>query len=185
MNFGLAFKLLWVGWLLYWIVCAYGNKRTVERPRSPWRPLFVIGLVVLLLLFHGRSQLWDKQVLPGSFALSTLGLALCAVGLAFAIWARNILGTNWSANPVLKENHELITSGPYRYVRHPIYTGLLLAIFGTALASGTFGSFILFIYVAVGLHFKAKVEEGLMLRQFPDAYPEYTRKTKSIIPFIL
>ena len=76
-------------------------------------------------------------------------------------------------------------AGPYRYVRHPIYTGLLLAIFGTVLASGRVLDFIILAYLLIDTHFKAKIEESLMLRQFPDSYPAYQQKTKAIIPFVL
>jgi protein-S-isoprenylcysteine O-methyltransferase Ste14 len=111
-------------------------------------------------------------------------LALTAGGLGFAMWARRALGTNWSALPGLKKDHELIERGPYRLVRHPIYTGLLLAIFGTCLAGGRVWNLSVVVMAALLLIVKLKAEEALLTRQFPDAYPQYQRRVRAIIPFL-
>jgi protein-S-isoprenylcysteine O-methyltransferase Ste14 len=185
MNFGSAFLGLWIFWLLYWIVSARGTKRTVYQPRSAIRFAVLVGFIILLVLSRHGPPWLRRDLYSPTTAVKTFGLVLCVAGLAISIWARRILGTNWSANPTLKEGHELIILGPYRYVRHPIYSGLLLALVGTVLAGAGLIDFILFAYVAIGLHFKSKIEESLMLRQFPDAYPAYQQKTKAIIPFVL
>ncbi|MGA2051724.1 MAG: isoprenylcysteine carboxylmethyltransferase family protein [Opitutales bacterium] len=186
MHFAHPFFALWIFWGLYWLVSSSGTKRTLHRARSRGRFLALLVFIALLALGHnGRLPWLFVPLYHPSDSLEILGLILCASGIAFAIWARNILGTNWSAQPTLKENHELITTGPYRYVRHPIYTGLLLAILGTVIASGRTFDFIILAYLLIDTHFKAKTEESLMLRQFPDAYPAYRNQTKAIIPYVL
>lgn len=185
MHFSHPFYALWIFWGLYWLASSSGTKRTTYRVRSRRRVL-ALAVIIFLLIFGKSSFPWLLHHLyEPSHALEILGLILCASGIAFAIWARNILGTNWSAQPTLKEGHELIMTGPYRYVRHPIYTGLLLAIFGTVIASGRILDFIILAYLLIDTHFKARTEESLMLQQFPDAYPAYQKQTKAIIPFVL
>jgi len=111
------------------------------------------------------------------------GVILCAAGIAFAIWARVHLGRNWGVPMSLREGHELITSGPYRFVRHPIYTGILLAALGSGLTAGTWW-FVAFTLFFAYFSYSAKIEEREMLRQFPDQYPEYKRRTRGmIVPF--
>ena len=108
-----------------------------------------------------------------------LGILLCAGGIAFAIWARTILGTNWSGIATVKENHELICRGPYSLVRHPIYTGLLLAYVGTAVALWpTAGGVIMLAALISAAWIKSRQEEQLMRRQFPDAYGAYRQKVR-------
>ena len=180
------FFVLWIFWIIYWIASSSGTKRTVHTARSRGRSFAFLVIIALLILSNDGRLPWLMRHLyePGR-ALEIFGLILCAGGIAFAIWARRYLGTNWSAQPTLKEGHELIMTGPYRYVRHPIYTGLLLAIFGTVLASGRIFDFLVLAYLVIDTHFKAKIEESLMLQQFPDTYPAYRAKIKAIIPFVL
>ena len=114
-------------------------------------------------------------------------MILCAGGFAVAIWARTILGRNWSGIATVKENHELICRGPYKIVRHPIYTGLVLAVLGTFIAAWpTVGGVILVVAMILALWIKAQQEEKLMRGQFPEAYPAYRKRVRSgIIPFLL
>ena len=107
-----------------------------------------------------------------------------ATGLAFAIWARHTLGRNWSGNPTVKEGHELVETGPYRLVRHPIYTGFLLAIAGTGIGRGQVRQLFIFGTAFVLLWAKLRIEESLMLRQFPQTYPGYMKRTKALVPFL-
>ena len=111
------------------------------------------------------------------------GVLICATGMAFAFWARVHLGRNWGVPMSLREGHELVTTGPYRLVRHPIYAGILLACLGSGLAADNrwfFGFLLFFAYFS----YSARVEEAAMMRQFSDQYPEYRRKTRgSILPF--
>src|SRR6185312_13977721 len=106
-------------------------------------------------------------------------------GIAIAIWARRILGTNWSALVTLKEGHTLIRRGPYAYVRHPIYSGILLAAAGTFLAVlPTLQGIISFCLLFVGFRLKSRLEERVLSQQFPDEYPQYFREVKALVPFI-
>ena len=110
---------------------------------------------------------------------------LCAIGLAFAIWARVTLGSNWSGVVTLKEGHELVERGPYRFVRHPIYTGILTMFFATALAQGHLSGFAGTLLMFASFWIKLRDEEKLMLRQFDERYTEYQQRVKRIIPFVL
>ena len=110
---------------------------------------------------------------------------LCIAGLAFCVWARATLGRNWSGTITLKEGHELIERGPYRLVRHPIYTGLLAMFLATALAFGHLGGVVAVILAFASFWIKLSEEEKLMLQQFPDQYRSYQQRVKCIIPFVL
>ncbi len=112
-----------------------------------------------------------------------MGIVLCAAGLGLAVWARVMLGRNWGEPMSLKEGHELVTAGPYCLVRHPIYTGILLAMLGSAVAVGS-GWLLILVAVLPYLVYSARTEEGLMMEQFPTEYPKYKKRTKALIPFV-
>jgi len=117
-------------------------------------------------------------------AQQLVGILLCCAGVAFAFWARVHLGRNWSPVPTLKEGHELITTGPYRLVRNPIYTGLLFALLGSALAYGLLYYVILLVFTVVFVY-RVFAEDRLMMQQFPNTYPAYRQKTKALIPYVV
>lgn len=112
-----------------------------------------------------------------------VGVWLCVAGIGFAVWARVYLGRNWGMPMSLRQGHELVTSGPYAYVRHPIYTGLMLAMIGSAVTEGLLWLLLFAFYFAYFL-VGARTEEKMMVAQFPDAYPAYRRRTKMLIPFV-
>jgi protein-S-isoprenylcysteine O-methyltransferase Ste14 len=116
-------------------------------------------------------------------ALNILGLTLAAAGVALAIWARFYLGRNWGMPLSIKENPELVTTGPYAYIRNPIYTGILLALLGSSLIIWWW--FVIFAWSAVYFVYASRGEEKIMLREFPDTYPAYKARTKMLVPFIL
>jgi len=125
------------------------------------------------------------RILPDSEVVKMLGTVFCASGIAFAIWARVTLGRNWSANPTIKEGHELITRGPYHFVRHPIYTGILLGLLGSlVLEGGEVRDALMYLFIVIGLRLKSRIEEKFMLQTFPGQYPHYCRRVKAIIPFV-
>ena len=185
MNYGKINAALWIFWLLYWIVSARGTKKTLQRGDQGRR--FVAFIFVIFIgwgIYHSRNRELNLRILPDTVPLQQLGTVCCAAGVLFAIWARRILGANWSAAPTIKENHELVTAGPYEFVRHPIYTGLLLALFGSVvLARGRVRDLVAFALAVVLLWMKLKIEERLMKTAFPDTYPAYKRRTKALIPF--
>ena len=114
-----------------------------------------------------------------------LGAALTVVGVAFAVWARLRLAGNWSSDVTLKRDHELIVDGPYRWVRHPIYTGILVALIGTGLAVGEWRAAVAVVLAGAAWWRKLTIEEGVMRRQFGDAYIRYAGRTRALIPFVL
>ena len=178
------FGVLWGGWLLYWLVSARGNKPTVTRRSRRWLVVPLAVAVVGWLVSRHLGDYGSRPLVPAGRLSQYLGLAITAAGLGFSIWARLTLGTNWSGMPTIKKDHELIQRGPYGLVRHPIYTGLLVAIFGTCLADGRVGSFAVFGTMVIMLIVKLKTEEALMLHQFPDQYRDYQRRVKALVPFI-
>jgi len=174
--------ILWAAFYIYWLVSAKSAKRNVRsnRTHAAYRILFI---VIVLALFSQRREFRQFVIAIPIPPLSVCGLIICAIGLSLAVWARKYLGRNWGMPMSVKEDPELVTTGPYRYVRHPIYSGMLLAMLGSALASGVLW---LIVFVFFGTYFviSARAEERLMLRQFPEEYPEYRAKTKAIVPFV-
>jgi len=184
MHFSALYAALWFVLAAYWVYAAWGNKKTAHGLNPVWR-LLAIAAVAGLAFGFGSHPFGLGRFVPSSPLIQALGLASCAGGVAFAIWARRSLGRNWSGNPTIKEDHELIVSGPYRIVRHPIYSGFLLAAAGTVLGSGKVRDLLFLAVIVTACAAKIRIEESLMMRQFPDAYPEYRRRTKAVIPWIL
>jgi protein-S-isoprenylcysteine O-methyltransferase Ste14 len=168
-----------------WLTLAFRTKRTVARSGGMGR-LAVVAVLLAIVLARpmARTSLHSRLWAPSS-DLSLLALVLVVAGAAFAIWARLTIGTNWSGTVTLKEDHELIQRGPYRVVRHPIYTGLLFMGLGAALQFAESYSFVLLVVVTIMFAFKMRLEEKLMTQNFPDQYPAYRRRVKAIIHFIL
>jgi protein-S-isoprenylcysteine O-methyltransferase Ste14 len=176
--------VFWGIFILYWGISALFAKRYAHRGTSGILMRFAI-VIVVLLLFRFTSletlvvQAQDYLLFP---AIHWLGVALCACGISFAIWARIYLGRNWGMPMSLKQDAELVTTGPYAYVRHPIYTGMILAVFGTALVVVWWA--IAFVIVVGYFTWAGKREEKIMLNEFPNSYPDYMKRTKMLIPFV-
>jgi protein-S-isoprenylcysteine O-methyltransferase Ste14 len=182
-----AITILWLGWASYWLIAAASAKRTRRRESLASRffhlaPLF-LG-VFLLSSPRIASPYLTARYLPPNYAFFWFGFILVALGLAFAIAARVWLGGNWSGTVTLKENHELIRTGPYRFVRHPIYTGILLAILGTAIAQGEWRGLIALALIAAGFIRKIRVEECFLSQEFGGAYARYQREVPTLVPLI-
>lgn len=181
---------LWLIFIACWAVMAMGAKRTVGLRfwgREIGLRLGVLVLIVLALRIPAvRHVLHDARGHAAGISplLGLGGVVLCALGIAFAIYARVHLGRNWGMPMTRKENPELVSSGPYAYVRHPIYTGILVAVFGSAIGTSPFW---LIPFALLGIYFvySARSEEKLMLEQFPEQYPQYMRRTKMLVPFVL
>ena len=168
----------WAAFWVYWLLAASTAKASTRTRRS--RPAGALVIVVILLV----RTLGTNSLTVHSTALKVVGVVLFVAGLALAVWARIYLGRNWGMPMTEREEPELVTSGPYRFVRHPIYSGILLAILGSGLATSLYW---LIALPALGIYFvySARVEERLMTTSFPSAYPGYKARTKLLIPFVL
>ena len=170
----------WLIFLLYWTISARSVKPTEERPHGLSRYWHYVLLIVGALLLNIPISPLNFILVPRSAVVSILS-SLCAVsGLAIAL-----IADNWSSVVTFKRDHELITRGIYHYMRHPIYTGVLLMFLATVLLVGTLGAVLGLLIIFVGLWIKSKQEEALMERHFPAQYPEYQRRVKALLPFIL
>ena len=175
----------WIVFLTYWLINARSTKKTVERKSLAaiiaHRIPFTFG--ALLLFLPVSLSPWNPLVVPHTLMMKAISVGLCVLGLLGAIWSRRTLAKNWSSEVVFKETHELVERGPYRFVRHPIYTSLLLMALGTALATGRPTALGGFLLIVAGLCMKLKLEEELMLRHFPTQYAAYKSRVKTLIPF--
>ena len=176
----------WCLWALYWVLAALRGKAIRRRESRASRLSHVVPLVIGGVLLGGERLPWGPlgaALWPHSPLAFGLGLALVLGGLGFTVWARVHLGGNWSGTVTLKEGHELIRSGPYAVVRHPIYTGLLTALLGTAIASGTVRAALGFAVILAALLRKLRKEEAFMREAFADEYPRYRDEVPALIPF--
>jgi protein-S-isoprenylcysteine O-methyltransferase Ste14 len=181
-------RLCWITFVIVWLAAAALTKRTVYRESTGERWRYWVALVTGYFLLIKSSSLpypFDRLLIPHTKSSALAGVFLCIIGLGFAIWARVMLGRNWSGVITLKEGHELVVRGPYHFVRHPIYTGLLAMFAGTAIAVGYFGGLLGLLLVFASFWMKLKREEDLMLKQFPEKYAAYQRRVKRIIPFLV
>lgn len=175
---------LWMVFALYWLAHAAGNKRSVYRQSRVSRLIFLLVLVLVLYLLLSTRPL-AVRILPNTAATQIVGIALCATGIALAIGARRVLGTNWSGIVTLKEGHELIRRGPYRFVRHPIYSGVILGALGSTVAVWpTLQGAAFLLVLTAGLRLKSLKEEEILSAQFPE-YAQYKREVKALIPFVM
>jgi protein-S-isoprenylcysteine O-methyltransferase Ste14 len=184
-----AVNYLWLALGIFWLIGALTAKRA-QRTQSPGSRIvqFIPVTAAFFLLFS--RPVWPhwlrRPFYPeGSLAFEWLGLALTATGIGFAIWARLWIGRNWSGLVTIKEHHELIQNGPYALVRHPIYSGFLLAMLGTALVHGELYGLLAFPLAALGWTLKLRMEESFMVQQFGSAYLDYKRRVKALVPFLV
>jgi len=177
----LVFAIGWAAFWIYWLIAAFSMKRGRVAWSRELRIRVVIGALTILLIRLGAFQGHGLNSNPWR---AGVGLVLFADGLAFAIWARLHIGRNWGSPMSQKNEPELVTSGPYRLVRHPIYAGLLIATIGTAVAL-SWAWLIAAALAGVYFIYSAVVEERNLSEQFPETYPAYKRSTKMLVPFII
>ena len=179
-----SIKAMWLLWFVYWIVAAGRAKAT------RWREPVLIRVVDVMLFLCAASLLvarrWFPFILAAQFlgpgiVLPIIGTAATALGLGLATWARVYLGRNWSGTVTLKEEHALIRTGPYARVRHPIYSGMLLALLGAVLAIGEWRVLIAFLLVLAAFVRRVLAEEKYLREIFPQ-YVAYSRETAALIP---
>lgn len=184
--FRLVILALWLAWLAYWLIAARGAKPTQwrESRAEQWRHGLPAILATILLTVPRLLPLPVARFVPLDLAFAAAGTILTAVGIGIAVAARHRLAGNWSAAVEIKEGHALIRSGLYRYVRHPIYSGILLAVFGSAIVLGLWQSLLGFALLLLAFFLKSRHEEARLRAAFPD-YDDYARKTAALIPFLL
>jgi protein-S-isoprenylcysteine O-methyltransferase Ste14 len=182
-----AWCILVVVWLFGYLA-RMRSKAPARRARSHLTlqvPAATLLIVCFALMFNAHSYNLRQQITPDSETLGMIGAALAVVGVAFAVWARVVLGHNWSGLVMMvREGHQLVQTGPYAIVRHPIYTGMLAAIVGAALTLGTLASWVAVASGLFGILLRVDVEERLMASEFGDAHADYRAKTRKLIPFV-
>ncbi len=177
----------WLVAVVIWLAGSFTNKATVRRQSLGSRLLEIAPLllgVVLLRTDRTLFRLLAVRFVPDTEGWRVIGAALTVAGVAVAIWARFSLGKNWSATVTVKQEHELIRRGPYKVVRHPIYSGFLLAILGTAIYAGQLKGLVALVLAAVTWKIKSMHEEAFMETEFGAQYTQYKREVKSLVPWI-
>lgn len=182
-----GFTALWTLFMAVWMLAAFWSRRTVRRESLKRRMAYgaVLGLGFILLFKPWSLGPLNVRFLPDTLTTALTGLVIAAAGVGFAFWARFTLGRNWSSAVTVKEDHRLIQRGPYRAVRHPIYSGFLLAALGTAIGYGKLPCLIGVAIVFLGFRIKWRMEERFMEEQFGAKYLEYRREVRAIIPGLL
>jgi protein-S-isoprenylcysteine O-methyltransferase Ste14 len=188
-DFGSALiSTLWLSWVAYWILAAARTK--ANRRTESWlsgalyRVPLVLGIILLVLPRQHRS-LANLYLWPRSVITLIIGICLITAGLGVAVWARRHLGAYWSAHITLKVNHRVVQSGPYAFVRHPIYSGLLLAFVGTVISIGTLQSCVGLALMFLSFLVKLRLEEQWLSTHLGAEYKEYRHRVKALIPHIL
>jgi len=177
----LLWTILWIVWLLAWL----RTKATQERVPFGSRLAYGIPVVTaFFLLFNDNIRFgwFEVPIFPHNLALEAVAVTLAAAGIAFAIWARFYLGQNWSSAVSIKVDHQLIRTGPYAWVRHPIYSGFLIAMAGTALARREPRGLLAFALLWLAFWIKSRMEEKFMRKTFGAEYEEYSRSTSGLVP---
>jgi protein-S-isoprenylcysteine O-methyltransferase Ste14 len=176
---------LWILFGVYWLVSAFKRKKTKQRENWGQRLRYVLPLVVASYLLSRPAAHYGwlgTRFVPASDAVGWVGVLLTAAGVAIAFWARWHLGANWSGVVTLKEGHELIRTGPYRTIRHPIYTGILLALLGTAVNLGEVRGLLALAIAWLSFYIKARREESFLTQEFGPGFGEHRRHTGMFLP---
>ncbi len=190
---GQILNVAWIALLVFWLVSARLTKRRAKS--ASWAKaqnvLIRLGLAILFIaifktagLRHEVMRLNLMRTFLDAPVLRLFDFAVAILGMLFATWARITIGRNWGVPMSLRENHELVTRGPYAWVRHPIYTGLFLALLGTTLFYMAPLSILLSLLISIYYFYAARREESTMLKQFPQQYPEYQKETKMFFPLL-
>jgi protein-S-isoprenylcysteine O-methyltransferase Ste14 len=184
----LALACIWAAFWVYWFISAARTRASTKR-RQPFPPLLLVTFLLILTwaFFAGAtpSGLLQERVIPANGWTLAAGLAITALGLGFAVWARVHLGRNWSSRPTIRVGHTLIRTGPYRVVRNPIYTGLLVGFTGTAIVIGAFWAFVLILFLTAAFLMRIREEEKLLVDEFAEEYEKYRREVRALIPYLL
>jgi protein-S-isoprenylcysteine O-methyltransferase Ste14 len=181
----MAVNDLWILFAAYWLVSALNRKKTKQRESILQRLVYISPLLIaIFLLDNSRMQIgWlATYFVPHTPEVRWTGVAIMIVGLAIAVWARVHLGSNWSGVVTLKEGHELIRTGPYRNIRHPIYTGILIGFLGNAIVNGQVRGLIAVAIIWASFFIKARREEAFLAQEFGPKFDEHTQRTGMFLP---
>ena len=182
------FPVVWLAWFAYWQVSAARVKTTTRLEPLPSRIVrTVLMLAAIALLLSDRIPIpwFYRHFLPVGNLTFFLGAAITVAGLLFSVWARVHLGANWSRSVTIKQDHELIVTGPYRFVRHPIYTGILTGFLGSVIALTELRGLVALALAFFSLWYKLRLEEQWMRSQFGDTYADYSSRTAALVPWLL
>jgi protein-S-isoprenylcysteine O-methyltransferase Ste14 len=186
MRPGSAFVILWGAFALSWAVAALWSDRTIKIGERGMGRVYRIVLLAAMLLFviPARGYIGPLRLWSVTLNEAWICVAVTALGLGFAWWARIHLGRLWSASIARKEGHRVVDTGPYGIVRHPIYTGGLLAAYATAIAKGTVLGVAGAVLATLGFWMKARLEERWLREELePGAYDAYSRRVPMLLPF--
>ena len=175
--------VLWYVLGLVWLVMWFGMKRA-KRSETAWERLqhVVPVLVAFWLLFERQWPLLDLRLYPEAPGVLWAGVLVTTLGVGIGVWARLSLGTNWSGMVTLKKDHELIRTGLYKRIRHPIYTGILVGFLGTELIKGQVRGLLGFLILWLSFYFKARREENFLRQEFGEGFEEHARHTGMFLP---
>lgn len=179
---------LWLAWIAYWGLSAMGRDRPDRFDGGLSFLAYRVANVtaILLLLVPRFRDTWiNARPFEPTDAVMIIGVVLTAAGLLFAVWARVHLGAQWTGRVGVRAGHQLVRTGPYGFVRHPIYSGVLLAFIGSALVSCDWRSLVAIVLMVGALSFKLQREERWMAEHFPTDYPDYLKRVAAIIPGVL
>jgi protein-S-isoprenylcysteine O-methyltransferase Ste14 len=180
------FPGLWLAWALYWLWASRGNKRDSRREPAFSRLLHIVPLLIAVWLLWSRRvpiAFLNESLFPSTPWTFWIGAAITALGLLFAVWARVHIGRNWSGVVTVKEGHDLVDTGPYSLVRHPIYTGLIVAFIGSAVARAEWRGVLAVLIAWAALWRKLRFEERWMRETFGERYTAYARRVPALVPF--
>jgi protein-S-isoprenylcysteine O-methyltransferase Ste14 len=186
LGYRFLFPGMWLLWAVYWLVASRHTKPSERREPLASRLLHVLPLLLaaaLLWVEHVPIAWLDRRLFPWAAWEFWIAASITALGLLFTVWARLSIGRNWSAVVTIKQGHELIDTGPYALVRHPIYTGLLVAFIGSAFARGEWRAALAVLIALAALWRKLRLEEHWLTERFGQRYVAYSRRVPALMPF--
>ncbi len=190
MNNGLSVvAACWIVFLVYWFISSFFAKKSVTKRNFRWK--WIVAIILFAIIINSGVRLFSisfspifSQLFFPSYTVEFIGSFFAVVGVIGAVWARTTLGRNWSGYVTYKKDHELVTNGPYRWVRHPIYSSLLLMLIGTFIYDPTLVVIIIFpVYFGI-FFWRIRKEEEIMINLFGNKYRNYMKRTKRLIPFV-